>query len=116
MSIVVLQLDSQHEYYENEFTLDGEGFRILARYNIRIDSWMINLYQSDGTAIATGRRVTVGNFLFPWLTGRNRPAGQLMALDTSDEDSDPGRNDLGERVIIVYLDADEMEAEGATGG
>jgi hypothetical protein len=74
------------------------------------------LYQEDMTPIAVGRRVTVGNFLFPWLTGRNRPAGQLLALDTKDEDSDPGRNDLGERVVIVYITAEAMEAAGAQGG
>ncbi len=120
MAIEILVLDSDHEYYENEFTLDDESFRIQARYNARIDSWMLSLFDGDGNAIAVGRRVTVGNFLFPWLTGRNRPGGQLMAIDSEDRSdtggTDPGRYDLGERVVILYLDAAEMEAAGANGG
>lgn len=116
MAVEVLQLDSTHLYYESEFLLDGESFRLLARFNRRVESWFLSLYDVNGDPIATGRRVTVGNFLFPWLVGRNRPAGQLIALDTSAQDSDPGENDLGNRVVIVYADAEEIEGLGGVGG
>ncbi len=112
----VLTLDSEHEYYTSEFTLDGESFRLLARYNKRVESWFFSLYDGDGNPIAMGRRVTVGNFLFPWLVGSNRPAGQLMAIDTKDGETDPGRFDLGNRVSIVYVNADAMEEAGGNGG
>lgn len=116
MAIEVLTLDSEHQNQEAEFQLDGENFRLLTRYNKRVDSWFLSLYQDDGTPIATGRRLTVGNFLFPWLVGRNRPAGQLIAIDTTDRDSDPGELDLGNRVQVLYVDAEEMEELGAIGG
>lgn len=110
MAIEILQLSSDHENQEAEFQLDGETFRLLARWNARIDSWMLSLYDFEGEPIATGRRLTVGNFLFPWITSDSRPAGQLIALDTKDEDHDPGHDDLGSRVIVYYLDAEEIEA------
>ncbi len=116
LGIEVLTLDSEHEYYESEFTLDGEPYRLLTRYNKRIDSWFASLYDGQGNPLALGRRITVGNFLFPWLVGRDRPAGQLLAIDTEDRDSDPGHDDLGNRVVIVYIDAESMEAAGANGG
>lgn len=110
MAIEILALDSDHEYQETEFQLDGETFRLLTRYIARTDSWMASLYDATGSPIATGRRITVGNFLFPWLSGRDRPAGQLIAIDTKDEDVDPGEFDLGERVIIAYADAETMSS------
>lgn len=116
MAVEILQLDSEHEYYESEFLLDNESFRMIARYNRRVDSWFLSLYDAEGEPIAVGRRLTVGNLLFPWLVGRNRPAGQLLALDTKDNDEDPGQFDLGNRVIVAYLDAAEIEAMGGQGG
>ncbi len=116
MAIEILQLDSTHMYYESEFLLDSESFRILARFNRRVQAWFISLYDSEGEPICVGRRLTVGNLLFPWLVSRNRPSGQLIALDTSDEDIDPGLNDLGNRVIVAYVDADELESMGGLSG
>lgn len=113
--IEVLTLDSEHENYEASFQLDGETFGLRARYNNRVDSWFLTLIDADGSIIVGSRRVTVGNLLFPWLVGRNRPAGQLLAIDTEDEDGDPGRHDLGSRVLVMYADADELEAAGARG-
>lgn len=115
MAVEILTLDSKHDYYEAEFQLDEDIFRILARWNERIDSWVVSLYQADGTPVAVGRRVTVGNFLFPWLVSSARPGGQLIALDTKGEDADPGHYDLGTRCVVAYLDRDEMIALGAAG-
>lgn len=110
MAVEILQLSSDHEYQEAEFQLDGETFRLLVRYNKRIDSWVLSVFDFEGTAVATGRRITVNNFLFPWLVTSARPSGQLMALDSQDEDSDPGHDDLGTRVVLYYLDAEEVAA------
>lgn len=115
MAVEILTLDSSHEYQQVEFQLDGETFRMTFRWNKRIDSWIISLYEFDDTPIAVGRRITVGNFLFPWLVTENRPVGQLIAIDTEDEDADPGHDDLGSRVVVAYLDRDELIALGAVG-
>ncbi len=66
------------------------------------------MYDFEGEPIALGRRITVGNFFFPWLVSQSRPSGQLMAIDTKDEYRDPGHADLGSRVIIYYVPYDEM--------
>ncbi len=115
MAIEILQLDSDHEYYESEFLLDNESFRLLARYNKRVDAWFVSLYDAEGEPIAVGRRLTVGNLLFPWLVAQSRPAGQLIALDTTDEDVDPGQYDLGNRIVVMYFDAEELESMGGLG-
>ncbi|MCC6811354.1 MAG: hypothetical protein IT381_28250 [Deltaproteobacteria bacterium] len=109
MAIEILQLNSDHEYQEAEFQLDGETFRLLSRYNERVDSWFLSLYDAEGNAIHTGRRVTVGNLMFPWLVSADRPSGQLIAIDSEDEDVDPGRDELGTRVVVYYFDAEEVE-------
>lgn len=116
MAIEILQLDPTHQYFESTFDLDGELFRLTTRYNARIDSWMASLYDALNNPIALGRRITVNNLLFPWLVGQNRPAGQLIAVDTQDEDHDPGENDLGTRVVIYYADSDELVSLGANVG
>ncbi len=113
MSIEILQLDSTHQNCETTFDLDGVLFRLRTRYNARIDSWIASLYDAEGNPISVGRRLTVGNMLFPWLATQNSPAGQLIAIDSQDEDQDPGEKDLGTRVSIFYFDAEEIAALSA---
>lgn len=110
MAIEILQLDSTHQNYETTFDLDGTLFRLRTRYNSRVDSWFASLYDASGQPIALGRRITVGNMLFPWLVELNSPAGQLIAVDSEDEDVDPGEKDLGTRVSIYYVDEESLFA------
>lgn len=112
MAIEILELDSTHEYSETSFDLDGVIFTLQTRYNPRSDSWYLSLFAGDGTPICLGRRITVNNILFPWLAADSKPAGALIAVDSQDEDKDPGEDELSTRVLIMYADADELVAMG----
>lgn len=80
--------------------LDGETYELRTYWNARNTSWYLDILDSDGAALLEGKRIGT----YTWLN-RNVPSmsGSLIAvpLDTLDT-TDPGRDDLGDRVIIMY--------------
>lgn len=99
--------------YSFRIPLDGQSFAFEFMWNARGSFWSFVLSAADGTPLLH-RRVIVG---FP-LTGRFTdpalPAGELVAVDTRGTDLDPGLADLGARVQLLYLTADEVIAAAST--
>lgn len=95
--------------------LDGVTFILRFFWNERDESWYWELYDSARVAIWCGARIAVGQPLLRQCVNASRPAGELVVVDTSNEDEDPGLDDLGDapaRVQIHYLTAAEMTAAG----
>lgn len=90
-------------------TLGDVQIRVRIYWRERLGAWYVDLLSLDGTAIATGRRVSPG---WDMLTGllSGLPAGHLFV-----EGSDPyTREMLGERVNLVYYTADEIPEQEAS--
>ncbi len=108
------------DHFEETVTLDGVSFDLLFRWNNRDDCWYLSIFDPTVEENADGSRTpTLGSI--PILTGwallaqyrmRERPLGDIIVFDTSGQGLDPGRRDLGSRVLLVYYTADEI-ASGA---
>ncbi len=74
-------------------------------WNERDESWYLDFTDNEGTEITTGLRI--GNL--SWLSQYGpRLEGTVFAQSQDELNSeDPGRNDLGARVLIMYATADE---------
>lgn len=83
--------------------LNGVGYELGFRWNARAGAWYLDLYDDGGTALFTGRKITVNNDLL----GRSRPdgfpPGILWAQDGAEVPTEPGLRDLGSRVLLVYF-------------
>lgn len=83
----------------------GEGrFSLVLAWLPRLGAWYADLYQSDGTAIWLGQRVTAGWGLGGGLRPEGRPDGVLFirAPDVI------GRLDLGASALIVFYPTEEL--------
>lgn len=109
--------------YTERVLLDGVSYDLEFLWNDRDNSWNMTVYDSatavntDGSrdAIVAGIPVHVGWPLLRQYVVTNKPAGEIVALDTSGKDLDPGVNELGSRVVLVYLTAAEVAALGIGG-
>jgi hypothetical protein len=90
--------------------LGAEYFTLTLRWNERMGAWLLDVADSAEIAIVHGIVVRVGLNLLGRYPGRGLPEGALVAADTSGADADPGRDDLGGRVLLLYLTAAEVEA------
>jgi hypothetical protein len=72
----------------------------------------VEIRDVNGVRLLSGRRVVVSLPLLARLRDPRLPAGELTAVDTTGANADPGVNDLGGRVRLLYFErADNPLAE-----
>lgn len=109
MSILALQLTSDAERFTQTVSLDGSAYQLTFAWNNRAQSWNLDVAAGDGEPIASGLRVSVGWPLLRRCVHARRPPGELMAIDATGG-GDPGRDDLGVRVTVHYIEAETVAA------
>lgn len=114
MSAFVLPVRSDLASYSFEVELDGKTYELGFAWNERAAGWFmsIRIPGEDELAVA-GVRVVVG-FPLAFRSGRSDlPPGLFNAIDTSGSGLEPGEFELGGRVVLLYLDEEELaEAAG----
>lgn len=95
--------------------LDGVAYRFDFAWNARGQYWTALVSDSAGNPLVR-RAVRIGTLFFARFRALNLtgyPSGEVLVLDTSNQDLDPGLTDLGARVQLTYLSADEIAAAAA---
>jgi hypothetical protein len=82
--------------------LDGVNYQFDMRYNEREGFWYFNISDVDGNIIRSGVKVVSNWPLIRLLMDSNRPAGELITIDTRYQPLDPGLSDLGIDVLFGY--------------
>lgn len=82
--------------------LDGTKFVLQFRFNVRLDYWSFHLLSAGYDPILSGIRCVVDYPLLNRAVSELRPVGQLYLIDTSGRGEEPGPEDLGARVKLVY--------------
>lgn len=90
--------------YSFPILLDGQKFSFDFMWNDRAGFWAFILSDATGEPILR-RKVVVGLPLFSRFGDPRLPPGELVALDTTGRDLDPGLQELGARVLLTYLEA-----------
>lgn len=99
MQVVLESIERESVTYTLEF-----------RWNDREGSWYMDLKTEDETPILSSVKVVVNFFLAARVNVANRPRGRFIAYDTTGQDLNPGLNDLGDRVVLVFLTPEEVLA------
>jgi hypothetical protein len=105
MATWIIPTRTDLESYTERVELDSVMFELTLTWNTREEVWMLSIADADGVALASGVKVVVDYPLFRSVSNADMPAGTMMALDTSGAGLDPGLNELGERVLLMYRDA-----------
>lgn len=99
--------------------LMGIRVTVVARWNPRADNrdtsgattsgaWFLDLYDAKGAAIFYGARIACGTVIARWARHPLTRLGCFIASDTSGRYVDPGRYDLGSRVLLLHYTEDEV--------
>jgi hypothetical protein len=94
--------------YDQKFSTDlgGTSYVFDARWNERAQQWNFDLTrESDQVQLLSGAPLLAGqDVLAPYALG----IGGLLVTDLSNTGTDPGPDDLNDRVIVTYFTRDEM--------
>lgn len=94
--------------YDQRTELDGEEWLLTFRWNGRLDRWFLSIDALDGTPVLTGAGIGLRLPLNRRAVGG--PPGVFFALSETAQDDPPGLLELGARVKLYYLTAEEVAA------
>jgi hypothetical protein len=104
MAMVEIDISAGLFAFDQEVQLDGARYRIELRWNVRVQAWYWSLYDVNDEAVVEGRRLVVNWPLLRNVSVANAPPGQFYAFNTANPGVDPGLNDLGGNVRLLYAE------------
>ncbi len=90
--------------YTFQVELDSLVYRFAFQFNDREGFWYLSIADESGVAIRSGIKVVVNTPLFRLIASEDAPPGELLAIDTTNADNEPGLTDLGESVLLTYVE------------
>lgn len=105
-----LPLTPSVPHYRFGTTLDGIQLTFELRWNGRAASWFMSIFDEDDEPIRSGIRVVLGPELGGRVSDARMPPGQLFAIDLDNSGVEPGLDDLGERVLVMYISQGDAAA------
>lgn len=89
-------------------TIESTPYLFDVRWNSRDAAWYMDVLEASEQPIVLGIKLVLGAYLGRRSNHRLFKRGVFMMLDTSDAGRDATYDDLGERVILVYMPIDEL--------
>ncbi len=105
MATLVLPVRSDAPFYSVEVDLEGASFTLQLYWNARDAGWYLSFYDREQACLVSGRKVVLGAHLLGPSADARLPPGLLLAIDTTGKDQEAGRDDLGVRVQLVYVES-----------
>lgn len=96
-------------HQELQLPVDDRVYTLELRWSVREERWYLDVLDEERTPIYTGIALVLNFPLGVRCVSPDWWAGTLFLSDTSGENREPGLDDLGARVALIYADPD---AEG----
>ncbi len=105
MSLLVIPVTS--EFPNSIFNIDLELVTYIMEFNFnsRTSLWYMGIKQEDGTPLAVGVPVFTDVDIMMQYKNPDLPPGVFMTFDTEELSADAGRDDLGNRVKMLYQES-----------
>lgn len=111
MSVLEIPSGSEFPDYTERVELDGEVYQLRFRWNTRAECWFLDIADDAGAPLVYGRRLSVDAAIIHQVRHRvGMMPGELLPFDTTPRQLDATIEDLGTRVVVLYLDAAEVSA------
>jgi hypothetical protein len=103
----LLQIPVTSEFPNTELSVDLELITYILKFNFnsRTSLWYMTISQEDGTPLVVGVPIFTDVDIMIQYKNPDLPPGIFMAFDTEDLSADAGRDDLGNRVKLLYQES-----------
>lgn len=110
----VLPLRPSLGAYRFTTSLDGTQYLFSVRWNSRDNegrgAWYFDVSEFDGTAILRGVKIVLGTYLGRWSDHPLLLRGVFVAQSSATVHADPGFDDLGVAVQVLYYNRADLAA------
>jgi hypothetical protein len=112
----MLQLDtppSGTPYQTQRTLLSGVPFELYWAWNARTESWTISISaigdaEDEPTPVLNGAKLFIGYDLLRRCRHTKRPPGSLYVISSDGTNQHPGKDDLGVRCAVIYVEPGEL--------
>lgn len=113
MAVFKLPTSTTSPYYVFEIELDGVLFKLEFKFNERDSAWYLHILDQNDNHLRSGIKVVSDwTILRLWREVGTRPEGEMIPTALGDISRPALIDELGEQVILTYLDAEEIAALG----
>lgn len=114
MTIVRIPITPGVPNFRQRVVLDGTEYTLDFRWSQREAKWYLDLRDSAGAILIAAIKLVVNwPLLYRHHTVEGVPAGELLCADSRATPADPGLEDLGDVVQLVYGSADDVAGAAA---
>lgn len=89
-------------------TIEAVPYLFDVRWNSRASAWYMDVLEAGEAPIVLGIKLVLGAYLGRRSNHRLFQRGVFMMFDTSNAGRDATYDDLGERVVLLYVPIDEL--------
>lgn len=94
--------------FSEEITLENKVYRFRFDWNTSGQYWSMSIYNRDLELLVSGIKIVLDYELISDYAYMGLPEGEIYAMDTSNELLTIGRNDIGDRVFLAYVESSEL--------
>ena len=110
MAAQQLPMQPSVPFYRFGTTIDGIAYLVDVRWNARsgdTGAWFLDLLTEDETQIRVGMKLVQGTMIGGRSALEGFPDGSLSAVDLTGQDVDAFFDDMGVRVMIWFITAED---------
>lgn len=110
MATYRIPLPTSNPHFVEQTQLDGLTYTLRIHWNEREEAWYLELGDVDAVPIVASRKLVADWPLLQRVKSERKPPGEIYVIDLTGMGIDPGLDDLGKRVDLIYIDAAEVNA------
>lgn len=111
----VLPLVPSIPLYTFDTLLDGVAYVFRVYWNARDEAWYMDIADGERVVVAYGLKIVLGTSIGRTVDHELTARGSLIAIDRSGENRDATFDDIGQRVLVLYVPALELVGALAEG-
>ena len=110
MAILEIPVTADLDRYSQQVTIDEVDYRLLIAYNTRMARWVLSVFTTEGTELATGIPLVTGQPLFQrWGGVGELPRdGFVMLIDGTGDDAEPVKESIGDTHRLLYIPLEDI--------
>jgi len=106
--MIVIPTDATAASYSEVVTLGGSDFNLTFNWNEREGFWYMDIADAASEPILSGLKIVADWDLTSRFTDSRLPDGRIITIDQTGGGADPGRDDLGGRVLLIFVETSEL--------
>lgn len=109
MAVIIKTQFNESSSFIETVTLDNKLYQLYFDWNVRDEHWSMTIRDKNENVLVAGIKIIADYELISMYRYLDIPQGYLVAADTSGQGLDPGFDDFGTRVLLMYFSPDEID-------